>query len=91
MVLGFSGDADASVRGRHRWAHGPGDFFCEQSIIQHTQATTVKATTDMSIGVIDAKALKEVIESEPEFALHLIERLIFRLEEITTRPVGELI
>lgn len=87
----FSGSADVSVRGKHRGAVGPREFFGELAMLGHTQSATVRAMEPMRLGVIDAKQFYSLLDSEPRIAVHLVESLILRLEEITVRPVGQLV
>lgn len=87
----FSGSADVSVRGKHRGTVGPGEFFGEVAMLGHTQSATVKALEPMRLGSIEAKEFYALLDSEPRIAVHLVESLILRLEEITVRPAGQLV
>ena len=85
------GTADATIRGKRRTIFGPGEFFGELAIIGHTQTATVTAEDQMRLGVIDAKEFKELLETEPSISVHMVERLIVRLEELMSRPLGQLL
>lgn len=87
----ISGTADASVRGKKRMTLGPGEFFGELALVSHTQTATVVSEDEMRLGVIDAKAFKQLLEEEPSIAIHMVERLIFRLEDVISRPAGQML
>lgn len=87
----LSGTADATIRGKRRTIFGPGEFFGELAIIGHTQTATVTAEDQMKLGVIDAKEFKTLLETEPSIAVHMVHRLILRLEELMDRPLGQLL
>ena len=87
----FSGDADISVRGKQRATVGPGEFFGEVAMLRRARSATVTARTEMELGVIDAQQLHELLDSEPRIAVHLVDALIARLEDLTTRPAGRLL
>ena len=87
----FSGQAAVTVRGRKRDVLGPGNFFGELAILNKSARTaTVTALTKMRVGVIDARNLQDLIESEPKIALHMLGTLARRLEWLTTRSAGKL-
>lgn len=86
----FAGSAEISVRGKHRWTLGPRDFFGEVAILGHSQSMTVTALDEMRVGAIDAKPFQRLLTAEPSIAVHMIQTLILRLDELTVRPVGQL-
>lgn len=87
----LSGTADATIRSKRRTIFGPGEFFGELAILGHTQTASVTADDQMRLGVIDAKEFKKLLDSEPSIAVHMVERLILRLEEMMSRPLGQLL
>lgn len=90
LFLVFSGSAEATARGRRRATWGPGEFFGELALLLHGESATVTAQTPMRLGAIGAREFKELIESEPSIAFHMLEALILRLEDMMVRPAGEL-
>lgn len=91
LFLVFRGSASVTVRGKRRATLGPGDFFGELSLLHRSPSATVRALDEMELGAIDAKEFLSLLESEPSVALHMLQILILRLEDVTHRPVGELI
>ncbi len=87
----LSGTADATVRGKRRGIYGPGEFFGELAIMGHAQTASLVAEDEMRLGVIDAKEFKKLLETETTIAVHMVERLILRLEELVSRPMGQLL
>ena len=87
----ISGSADASIRGKKRMTLGPGEFFGELAIVNHTQTSTVVTEDEMRLGVLDAKEFKLMLEEEPTIAVHMVKSLILRLEDIISRPAGHLL
>lgn len=87
----ISGSADASVRGKKRMTLGPGEFFGELAIVNHTQTSTVVTEDEMRIGIIDAKEFKKLLQEESSIAVHMVQSLILRLEDIISRPAGSLL
>ncbi len=85
------GTADATVRGKRRAVYGPGEFFGELAIIGHAQTASLIAEDEMRLGVIDAKEFKKLLDTESTIAVHMVQRLILRVEELVSRPVGQLI
>lgn len=90
FFLIFSGAAALSVRGKRRDTRGPGEFFGEIAIVGHNQATTVTALEPMRVGIIEAKSFASLLETEPSLAVHLLEALLLKLEDLLSRPAGEL-
>lgn len=86
-----SGSAEASVRGKKRVTYGPGEFFGEMAIIRRMQSATVVAEDEMRVGTIDAKAFAELMSDEPSIAIHMVENLIARLDDMVSRPAGQLL
>lgn len=87
----FSGTAAITVRGRRRASSGRGDFFGELAILGHSSRTaTVTAEDDMRLGVIQARDLQNLLESEPRVALYMLTALAQRFEELTQKPAGQL-
>ena len=57
-------------------ALGPGDFFGELAAIDgQPRSATVVAETDCEIAILPAEDFQDLIASQPEFALALIQRL----------------
>jgi len=59
---------------------GPGEFFGEMSLIDHTpRSATARAKTDCRIVTIDEKRFGFMVQQTPFFALEMIRTLVKRL------------
>jgi CRP/FNR family cyclic AMP-dependent transcriptional regulator len=69
--------------------HGPGDYVGEMSLDGAARSASVATVEPTTCAVVNRTKFREFIQANPDFALHLIEKLIHRLR-VTTANVKSL-
>ncbi|HXN15546.1 MAG TPA: Crp/Fnr family transcriptional regulator [Usitatibacter sp.] len=75
-VKAFTRDGDG--RARDLDIHGPGDYVGEMALDAGLRAASVVALETTTCAVVPYKTLRAFLADHPDFALHLIEKLIKR-------------
>jgi CRP/FNR family cyclic AMP-dependent transcriptional regulator len=63
--------------------HGPGEYFGELSLDGGARSASVMTLEPTMCAVVTGAELREFVVAHPDFAMHLIGRLIGRLRELT--------
>lgn len=63
--------------------HGPGEYVGEMALDGHVRTASVMTIDETACSVVSGAELKDFIAAHPEFALHLIHKLIRRAREAT--------
>lgn len=63
--------------------HGPGEYVGEMSLDGHARSASVMTTEATTCAVVNRAQFREFVLSHPDFALHLIEKLIHRCRAAT--------
>ena len=63
--------------------HGPGEYLGELSLDGGVRSASVMTTEPTVLSVVTGATLRQFIEAHPEFALHLIRKLIWRVRQAT--------
>lgn len=81
------GKATARLRGKKLASYGPGDFFGEMALLdQGPRSATIKADSDMSLYVLDAKSFARLIDHHPAVARKILRGLAQRLRKAEKAP-----
>jgi diguanylate cyclase (GGDEF)-like protein len=82
------GEVEITKGGEHVRRLGPGDFFGEISLIEHSaRSTTVTALTPLRFFVLSSSAFWSLLRSNPEVERRVLRKLIF--ENVAERQVAE--
>jgi len=82
------GEVEITKGGEHVRHLGPGDFFGEISLIEHTvRSTTVTALTPLRFFVLSSSAFWSLLTSNPEVERRVLRKLI--AENVAERQVAE--
>jgi len=63
--------------------HGPGEYFGEMALDGGVRSTSVMTLEPSTCSVVSGANLREFIEAHPDFAKHLIRKLIWRVRQAT--------
>ena len=63
----------------------PGEYFGELSLDGNPRSASVRATTASRCLVVPVEALQSLVRSHPEFACHLVDKLIHLLRQSTRK------
>jgi CRP/FNR family transcriptional regulator, cyclic AMP receptor protein len=80
------GQAAVSVRGRHARTLGPGDYFGEMALIDHSyRSATITAETELRCLLFTAWVFRPFAMDHPETAWALLEMMVKRVREAEAR------
>jgi CRP/FNR family transcriptional regulator, cyclic AMP receptor protein len=80
------GQAAVSVRGRRARTLGPGDYFGEMALIDHSyRSATITAETDLRCLLFTAWVFRPFAMDHPETAWALLEMMVKRVREAEAR------
>ena len=65
--------------------HGPGEYVGELSLDGGTRSASVMTLETTTCSVVSGAHLREFLAAHPDFALHLIHKLIWRVRHATDR------
>jgi CRP-like cAMP-binding protein len=81
-----TGSAEVRLHGHDVRHLGPGDYFGEISLIDgEPRSATVTATETLTTIAVPRMAFKDILESDPVVARHLLVMLCARLREVDAR------
>lgn len=75
--------ADESGREVIYGTHGPGEYVGEMALDGGVRTASIRTIEETACSVVSGADLKDFIAAHPEFALHLIHKLIRRAREAT--------
>ena len=82
----MEGQASVSVHGRPARRLGPGDYFGEMALIDHSyRSATVTAETELHCLMFTAWTFRPFALEHPETAWALLERMVQRVREAEAR------
>lgn len=80
------GRASVDVHGRHARTLGPGDYFGEMALIDHSyRSATITAETDLRCLLFTAWVFRPFALEHPEVAWALLEMMVKRVREAEAR------
>jgi CRP/FNR family transcriptional regulator, cyclic AMP receptor protein len=82
----MEGEASVSVSGRPARTLGPGDYFGEMALIDHSyRSATITAVTDLRCLLFTAWVFRPFAMDHPETAWALLEMMVKRVREAEAR------
>jgi CRP/FNR family transcriptional regulator, cyclic AMP receptor protein len=82
----MDGQADVSVHGRAARTLGPGDYFGEMALIDHSyRSATITAKTDLRCLLFTAWVFRPFAMEHPETAWALLELMVQRVRDAEAR------
>jgi CRP-like cAMP-binding protein len=80
------GRAEVSVRGQHARTLGPGDYFGEMALIDHSfRSAKITAETELRCLLFTAWVFRPFAIEHPETAWALLEKMVQRVREAENR------
>lgn len=80
------GRADVSVHGKHARTLGPGDYFGEMALIDHSyRSAKITAETELRCLLFTAWVFRPFALEHPETAWALLEKMVQRVREAESR------
>jgi len=90
MFVVLSGEVELTLHGEPLGAEGEGGIFGEMAMINATQRSATATTmTKVKLARLNHEQFKELVSTNPEFALHVMAVLANRLRAVNEYVTGQ--